>query len=292
MNPRVVAVVVVVILTAGCSSFVDGEQATPTLTPAEVPTAERPADDHVGVAPGLSTSDVTHPAFLAESHADAAGRTSYVLRQRYHEDRAFGNVTSELDRTQRIVVENATVYRRDVSYRIEEMVDGELRSLHGYSEYADGEYLYRSWVASDGGRVFRRSPNPDQRRTNYAAINTGDIRQYLTVESATVTRHDVPTSDAQHYQVTGTRSSLPTIASVGNYTARAVIREDGFIRSLNVTYEAVDNGRDIEARYSVVYRDVGNATVTPPGWLAEARERIGNGTADTDRSKESRRGRG
>jgi hypothetical protein len=49
-----------------------------------------------------------------------------------------------------------------------------------------------------------------------------------------------------------------------------VIREDGFVRSLNVTYEAMDNGREIDAQYTFTYTNVGTATVTPPEWADEA----------------------
>lgn len=274
MRPsRVLGLLVICVLLAGCNGLVGGDAETPTVTPAEVPTPEpTPTDPRVGVAPGVSASDVTHPSFLAESHADATRRTSYVLLERYHEDRAFGTVTSELDRTQQVVVENDTVYRRNVSNRVEEMVGGELRSLHGYAEFADGQYLYQSWLSSnDDERAFRRNANPTQLRTDYETLTQGELRQYLTLESATVSQYSVSTSDARHYRVTGTRSSLPAIASVENYTARAVIREDGFVRRLNVTYDAMDDGRDIKTRYTFTYTDVGTATVTPPEWADEAR---------------------
>lgn len=273
MRVRLAVLVAVVVLTAGCSSFVGDDRATPTLTPADVPTEPATPDDpRNGIAPGLTAANVTHPAYLAERHTAAVAETSYVLVQRYHEDRRFGTITSELDRTQRLVVENATTYRRDVSYRIEEMVDGELRSLHGYAEYADGHHLYRSWLASNGdGRTFRRNADPSRQRADYATLTQGQIRQYLTLENATVARVDVPTSDREHFRVTGTRTSLPTIDAIENYTARAVIREDGFVRSLDVTYDARDNGRDVAARYNVTYGDVGTATVTPPAWADAAR---------------------
>lgn len=273
MDFRVVAVVGLVVLTAGCSSLVGGEAETPTVTPAEVPTPEpTPTDQRVGIAPGLSTSNVTHPAFLARSHAEAADNESYSFVQRYHEDRQYQDVRTELDRSQHVVVENATVYRRNVSHRLERVIDGELRSLYGYAEYADGKSLYRSWLStSNTDRVYRRYPDPAQPRTSLASIPLDGIRRYLTLESATVSRVTIQGSDAQHFSVRGTRSSLPSFDSVENYSAHAVIREDGFVRSLDVSYDARNNGRRITARFTFRYTDVGTATVTPPPWADEAR---------------------
>lgn len=273
MRVRVAAAVALVVLSAGCSGFVGGGESTPTLTPAEVPTPEpTPTDPRVGIAPGVTSSNVTHPGFLAQRHADAVEHTSYVLVERYREDRQFGNVTSDLHRTQRIVVENATVYRREVSNRHRAIVDGEAQYLHGYAEYADGNALYKSWLSSDDNqRVYRRSPDPTQRLA-YGSIVMDEISEYLSLENATVTRYYVANSDYQHYQVTGSREALPTYSAVDNYTATAVIREDGFVRSLNVTFEAENNGREIDAHYTFAYSEVGAATVTPPDWVEEARE--------------------
>lgn len=269
MRLRVLGVLALVVATAGCSGLVGGGSSAPTLTPAPVPTVEStPADPRIGVAPGVSTRAVTHPSYLADRHVAVTNDSRYVVTVRRHETRRLDGVVANPSRVQRIAVENATVYRRDTS-ALERRVGGAYVYRYGYGEYANGRAKYVSWLGDDDtDRVFRRYPDPST-RPQYAEITASSVRRYLDLESATVSRYDVADGDARYYLVTGTRSTLGA-TDVENYSARAVIRADGFVRRLNVTYDAMDRGIAVSASYSFAYRKVGTATVAPPAWIDEA----------------------
>ena len=270
MRVSAVGALVLLLALSGCSAFAGGSSNTPTLTPADVPTeTPTPADPRVGVAPGVSASGVTHPGFLVQRHVEVASEERYVWEKRFRKNRTLNDETSTVRRGQRIVVENATVYRRDDPV-LETTVDGESRFLYGYSEWANGETLYRSWYGGENGeRIFSRRPDPEP-RPEYAAIPAASIQKYLTLDHATVSRYDVAGSNVQHYLVTGSRSRLPRYGNVSNYSTRAVIRNDGFVRSLNVSFDATLREVSVSVQYTFTYREVGTATVTPPEWAEEA----------------------
>lgn len=284
MRPRVGVVLALLVLTAGCNAFTgDGGQVEATVTPAPVPTVTAtPSDPRVGVAPGVSTRAVTHPEFLAQRHAEVVRDMRYELSVSYEEDRRLGEVDAAVDRYQRLVVENETVYRRNAS-SIERRVRGTHRFLRGYGEYADGRALYESWIDAGGdGRVFERTADPAA-RPDYADLTGRAVLEYLDLESATVSRYDVPGSDADHYLVTGNRSSLLTMTTVRNYSARAVVSEDGFVRSLRVAYDGMQEDTEVSVEYGFAYSDVGTATVRPPDWADDAYEEFGvDREAETD----------
>lgn len=277
MRLRLVGLLALVIATAGCSAFVGGGEPTPTLTPAEVPDPPTPTETGTTVAPGVSTSEATDPVVLAQHHVAAAQGTSYVYREEYRE--IVGNErTADVQSAHRIVVENDTVYRRVIpSY--DGWIDGDDHHLVGYGEYADGSTLYRSWHRGDAGRVYQFHRNPGE-RTSYARYAAGPIERYLDLTDPTITRMDVEGSTAAHFQVSGTNVSLPTARDVDDYRVRAVVREDGFVKRLDVEYDTSVDGRDLEIGYNFSYRSIGSASVTPPTWADEARtayeERVGD----------------
>lgn len=291
MESRVGIVLALLVLTAGCNAFGatdDGD--TATLTPAPVPTqSPTPANSGVDFAPGISASNVTNSGVLAGHHVAAINDSRYVWEQQYREDRRYRNVSSQVRSVQRVVVENDTVYRHTDSGH-EKWIDGQVQHLSGYGEYANGDAKFTSWIGSSGeDRVFRQFDDPGD-ASRFADLAAGPIERYLAVESATVSRIDVRGSDRQHYLVNGTNTTqralggfagtnrtLRAHAGVQNYTARAVVREDGFVRSLEVTYDVHTEDRDISVRYSFSYRKVGSATVTPPEWASAAREEFDDG---------------
>lgn len=288
MRLRVLGALVLVVATAGCGALVGGGSSADTLTPAPVPTlAPTPDDPRVGVAPGVSTRGVTNPDYLAARHVAIASEMRYVLNVSYHEDRRLADVPATVDRRQRIVVENATTYRRDAN-TLQRRVGGSYQFLYGYSEYANGRAKYVSWLGdNDTHRVFRRYDDPARSRPDYASTVASFVREFLDVETATVSRYDVAGSDRQYYLVVGHRTNLSTVSDLENFTARAVIREDGFVRRLNVTYDAMDRGSVVSTHYTVRYREIGTATVSQPAWtvdayaeFAAARESRDRGTPD------------
>lgn len=270
-------------VTAGCGSLTDSGTDTPTVTPAPVPTpSPTPDDPRGGLAPGLHASGVTDAGFLARNHEEAVQNTSYVWRSSSSASHWFGNSSVNSSELQVVTFGNATTYHREVD-EYETMIDGQLEQLEEYEEYAGGDVVYRKWTTYDG-RTFRRTESSNV-SVEYANLAAEYIRRYLDLETETVSRIDV--GDGRYYEVVGTRSSLPRFGPLDSYRARAVVRDDGFVRSLDVRFTWVRDDERVEARYNFTYRQVGNATVTEPDWVPEAREQF-----DGDRPQESEDGSG
>lgn len=261
-------------VTAGCNTVGDSGTETPTVTPAPVPThSPTPEDPRVGVAPGLSAGGITHPNYLATHHAEAATETSYVWMEFESTTRQYRNETVDTSESQVVTFEDETTYRRQIDAH-EITIDGRETYVQGYEEYANGDVEYTRWVSTDGeGYTYTRDSSPDAART-YASLAAESIRKYLNVENETVERIDV--GEGRHYVVVGTRSTLPEYGPVDEYRARAIVREDGFVRSLDVRYTRSRDGDPVRAHYSFTYRQVGNATVEPPDWESEAADRFGD----------------
>lgn len=263
--------------TAGCNSFAGPGTETQTVTPAPVPTPPpTPEDPRVGIAPGLSADAVFDVHFLADRHEKAVRRTSYVWRESDSPYERYEGLSTNASVSQIVTVERSDTYTRVVPLK-SFSENGHVRYYKEYEEFARGEVEYQKWRSKDGdGNAYRRRESVNANRT-YAAIAAEAIRRYLDVDEETVTRVDV--GERPHYRVVGTRDSFPVEGSVENYRARAVVREDGFVRRLNVTYTIVRFGEQIETGYSFQYTEVGNATVETPEWLPAARERTGEETA-------------
>lgn len=280
--------IVVLLVTAGCSGLSDdGGQHSATVTPAPVPdlpTATQTESDG-GVAPGLSSDGVSDPELLSRSHEAAVNRTAYVWEERYDEEFPGSVTASNVSRSQRVVVENDTVYRRDVSVserglrRLRMVTHGPAVSeqvglLGEYGTYADGDVEYRTWYdTTDGDRIYERDLQP-RGRSAYDAVATESIERYLVPEATSVR---IPRLRNQHYLVTGTQPPASLSSNATDYDLRAVVRADGFVRSIDVSYNATSNGHPVSVTYAFAYHSVGSATVEEPGWADTARSEF-NGT--------------
>jgi len=253
-------------VTAGCGSLTDSAAETTTVTPAPVPTPSPSPDEPSGsLAPGLDASGVTDAGSLARAHAEALEGTSY----RWHRSRAashrFGNATAESAETRVLTYENAAVYHLRVD-QYETVIEGRVQSLDDYEAYADGEARYQTWQTDDGRTVRRNASLGEPPADVDVAVVA--IRRYLDLDNETVSRIDV--GERRHYEVVGTRTALPRFGRLDSYRARAVVRADGFVRSLNVSLTTHRNDERIEVSENFTYSQVGNATVTEPAWVADA----------------------
>jgi len=256
---------VVLVVTAGCGSLTDSPTETTTVTPAPVP-APSPSPEEPGgsLAPGLDASGVTDPGSLAQSHGEITDRTSYRVDRTSSVVHWFGNTTAESAVVRRLTYENASRYHLAAD-PYETVIDGRIQSLDDYEAYVDGDVAYRTW-RTDDGRTVRENASAGERPAE-ADLVTVAIRRYLRLENETVSRIDV--GDAPHYEVVGTRPTLPRYGALDSYRARAVVRSDGFVRSLNVTFTVRRNDERIDVRDNFTYRQVGAATVTEPEWVAD-----------------------
>lgn len=273
MNWRVVFVGLLAV-TAGCGGILGDSEQRSTVTPVPVPTqSPTPEDPRVGVAPGLSADGIIDTMFLARNHREAARATSYVWTENETRFHRYDNVSVNTSEYQRVTFESASRYHRYVRLHQTE-IDGQLRYVQDYEEYGDGQYEYNTWFGHDPEHTYRRDGEANASR-EYANLATGPILRYLNVENETVTPIDV--GERQYYEVEGTQSVVAGYGNVTNYTARAVIREDGFVRSLEATFEAERAGEVIVVRYNYTYTEIGTATVTEPDWVDEARDVTGDG---------------
>jgi len=154
-------------------------------------------------------------------------------------------------------------------------VGQDLQFRENYEQYADGRVRYETWQSIvENDVVYRRLETPAV-DGSFVGFATGPIRQYLALESARVTRLD--RGELRHYEVVGTRSRLPQEGAVTDYRANAVVRGDGLVRRLNVTYTVEDErtGCRRAVQYSFSYRRVGDATVgvERPDWVDTAERR-------------------
>lgn len=289
MRVRLLAVLAVVAL-AGCGGFIQGSDSeTPTLTPAPVPSptatpVESPAvgDGRVGVATGMAAGGLTDSTALARQHVAAINGTSYVWTERYVETLRTDNVSAQRQTTQRVTLENATTHRHVTSSTetgdrslgtapYDHLEEGRVEYRDGYETYANGDVEYVSWFDFRGeDRIFERRDAVTD-RTAFDTLARGPIERYIDPEASTVMILD---GRGNWYEVTSSAPSVSLQPTVENYSARAVIRSDGFVRSLTVSYERQISGRTVDVRYSFRYADVGTATVEPPDWLAEAKSKF------------------
>lgn len=275
MHWRVLAVALVA-ATAGCGSIVGTGSPTETVTPAPVPTLEpTPTDPRVGVAPGVDARGISDPEDLIEHHVSAATGANYVWQSESREIYRLSNSTVWRNISQRVVVEDATTYRRSAS-SIEQSSAGQRVFLQGYEEYADGERRYLRWSEYGDPDVSYRSEPATNASRELANVSVGPLRQYLDLETQSVARLST-VDDRQRYRITGSRDSVPQFGTVENYTARAVVREDGFVRSVDVSFRTTRADRDVRIAYTSQYTRVGNATVTEPDWFVDERGRFDDG---------------
>lgn len=277
MHWRVLAVVLVAV-TAGCGSVVGlgGGPATETVTPAPVPTLEpTPEDPRMGLAPGVDAEGIFDVDYLVQNHVSVATDTSYVWEEENHQFYRARNSTVWSNNSQRIVFENGSNYHRTAS-STELLIEGQRQFLQSYEEYGDGDRRYTRWFQIDEpDPIYRHGPAGDA-SLQYASLPVGPIRRFMDLEEERVARIS-SVGERDHYRITGTRSSILQYGEVRNFTARMVVREDGLVRSLNVSFETTQAEQEVTISYASRYSAVGNATVTEPGWVPEVRERFGEG---------------
>jgi len=277
MERRVLAVVLIATL-AGCGAIAGPQDVTETVTPAPVPTpptenSATPDDAPTTVAPGIAPDGIVDLEALLDHHRSVITNTSFVMEDERRETDVRTNELRNVPQSRR------TVYGDDGSYwRYESAIDPDdpsrLRYVRDFEQYGTGERAYSKWdVVGRSNTTFERLDDHPLSRNLGTPIVT--FQRYLGLENETVTRYDV--GERSHYVVRGTRSSVGRYGAVENFSTRVVVREDGLIRRLDVSFVADDDGEPVAVEYTARYSRLGNATVTPPEWLPTARERTGGG---------------
>lgn len=258
MHWRLGLVVALAVL-AGCSALgTTGD--TPTVTPAPIPEQTETTPENP-LPPGVTGSDITDLDELTAAHARTSRNRSYTWQDRYvvvMEDNRSLNVT-------RIVrVENETTYTYWTNRR-EAPRDSPFDFLGSYTEYNSREGRYTRF--DDRGRL--RYERALQRPASARIVpqTATAVREYLWVENATVA---VILVDGQrYYEIEGEDYVPPSRWGVENYTVSAVVSPEGFVRSIDASYDRTRGGEQERIRYSFQYTKVGNTTVEEPDWVRQ-----------------------
>ncbi|ELZ90048.1 hypothetical protein [Haloferax sulfurifontis] len=245
-----------------------GGQQSPALTPTATTTTEpTPTPEPLSVAPGVTTAGVENATRLAAAHRRAASNRSYRWTLGYRESIAGDETGREVEV---VLVEAPNVYVSEVERT------GRLRAFPrptaSEDAYADGTTRYARRPAEPDG-VAARVLDSDVRDGpgRQASRAARYVDWYLSTDETTVTRIERATTAAAEagpgrarYRIEGRGTDFPRSRG---YRVEAVVEEDGFVRSMRVTYETRD-GLGVEVWFA--YDAVGETTVTRPAWLDRA----------------------
>lgn len=275
MDRTVVALLACVAL-AGCSGVTGVGDTDETLTPAPVATPEPTPEPMETLPPGVARNGVDNVDALVDAHRAALANQSYAWRDRYVRNGSNPDGGDDLDVYHRIRVENETTYSYATNHRTV-WRDGRQRHLGDYTEYADPSGHYARYENVDGETQYRQSPpaTDGAARSGRAAAAIG---RFLDVRdgSVAITRVD----GQRYYRFRGETPTFVSPQPIHNYTATALIRPDGLVRSLSVSYAVGRPGRLQQISYRFDYDRIGTTTVERPDWIATRWGGGANETAD------------
>lgn len=280
MRWRAVCVFLLVV-TAGCNAFGGNGDQRPaaSVTPAPVPTDTRTAEPAMpAVPPGITRTGIGNMGPLVDSHVQAARNTRWVWTSTMRITETDGTDTAESVSTRTVWFVDERRYRQEAN-RTGNRSALLPNSFGDYREYADGTVTYKRWFSFEADRTVYQRVETVRADDTFPGFAANPIRTFLALESATVSRLDA--GESQYYEVVGSRPRLPGYGPVESYRARAVVRADGFVRRLNVTYTVDQPDGQFESHYQFNYRQVGNATVERPDWVDTAENRTAQHRDDT-----------
>lgn len=222
-----------------------------------------------GAVPGLNGSGVANVTALATAHARATADRSYTVWYDYEgphwnypdSDRVQRDVDMRVEGDRYVVVESVVRNGSETPVR---------------REYYDGTRWYvvqtrndttRQWVVNGGKPTAVEDPFRLRRTL---------VVRFLSTPRTDVTG-EVTRSGERHYRVVGSgRPVALAFERVENYTFVALVDERGLVRSVEVEYVRVEDGRRDPVRIEVTYDRVDTTTVGPPSWYER---RFENATA-------------
>ncbi|KAA9398896.1 hypothetical protein Har1130_11860 [Haloarcula sp. CBA1130] len=233
-----VAVLLVLLLVAGCGAFSGAEQQT--VTPVPVP--EQSQDDSVEA---VITADGVDARRLAAAHRRATRNRSYVLGMRLSLEWGTQIVS--------LVVEDSYHYEYrteivDKNYTKRVYTDGARRYI--YDERAQG-----AWTATRRPTPVSDLLDPDPARL---------VEAYLATNSSV----DRPRDGCDTCPVILTATEPPAaFEPADNYSVRAAVRPDGLVQSLTVSYW--DRSRNALVDYEIRYSAIDDTDVSRPAWVRQ-----------------------
>lgn len=277
---RTAGLLCLLLVLAGCSAIGGPAEETATMTPAPVPTPETATPAESPLPPGVTGNGVADIDQLKEAHQRALANQSYTWRTRNRIEGSGTNGTERPDIRQRALVADETTYEYWTNQRIV-LRNGRPRYLGNYSEFGSTTARFARFEGSSAEIQYRRlEPAPARLRIGQQA--TAAIDRFLPARNTTisVTRFE----GARYYELRG-RGAETIVATqpISNYTVRALIRPDGFVRSLTVSYRIGSRGRARSVTYTFDYSALGTTTVGRPAWATEQNRTIlSNDTQHSD----------
>ena len=239
-----IAVLLVLLLFAGCGAFGGAERQT--VTPVPVP--EQSQDDRVEPA---VTEDAVDARRLAAAHRRATRNRSYVLGMRLSLEWGTQIVS--------LVVEDRYRYQfrtEIINKNYTKRVYNNRNRRYVYDKRAQG-----AWTAT-------RRPTP------VTGVLDPDPARLIEAYLATNVSVERPRDDCDTCRVTLMATDPPpAFEPADNYSAQATVRPDGLVQSLTVSYW--DRSRKAPVSYKIRYSAIGETTVSRPTWV---RKRWGNAT--------------
>jgi hypothetical protein len=257
---------VILAITAGCSTVGITGQPSPTVTPAPVPTAEPTTTASQVLPPGVNGDGVVDAGRLVRAHQRSITNRSYTWSARRLATGPGANTTTVGDLRKRAHVESERVYGYWTNHRIV-WRDGRPRNLGNYSTYSDPTGRYVRYESAEATTEYDRlSTSPARVRVGREAMAA--IDQFLPAQNATLS---ITRIDGQRYYELNGEGTDTVVAHSGvrNYSVRALIAPEGFVRSITVTYQTGSSDRARTVRYGYRYESVGETTVERPDWVSE-----------------------
>lgn len=262
---------------AGCSAVTGGGTPgteTGTLTPAPVPDSDAASEQ---LAPGLSNEGVTDPLALANAHGSQL-RRPYRFHSNWTVRYRNGSVHARaVQRT--LVTADGFRARVAVAGRPGFVTSGPPTTATFWSNgtvlaeriQRDNRTRYRYLDAEtyNGGAGFYTSlRRPKPWRDHYTLFTGLETRVVDEFETDGSTRYTVV---GERLRDPATFSAATDVRRPGNVSLRAVVTEQGVVRSLQLSYEGtLPTGRRVAVTRSIVYDRADAGGLDRPPWFEAA----------------------
>jgi hypothetical protein len=261
-----VALVVLVVF-AGCSSILDGDDpGTATLTPAAVPTDAPTATPLPRLAPGLTRDGITNASALAATHDALLENTSFTVR------RTVTHRTRDGTPVRRVT--SVTRVGEDGRFRVTKRWHG-AASLQRTMYYNDGERLLVATTDANNATTYRRASSASAVGGSVVAGTGGEQFERVATIAETRVVGRVERDGTTVYRLAPadgrqTRSSAVDLGRSIRLRARVTAR--GLVRSY--TFRQTLSGEESDGTAAIVastrYTAIGSTAVERPAWYGTA----------------------
>ncbi|WP_254274065.1 hypothetical protein [Haloarcula marina] len=264
MRWQLVAVVGLLLTTAGCTGFADfGNEATP-VTPAPVPT-ERAEARTPALPAGVTDAGLQQTDRLVAAHRQALANRSYTFNELYSQRQAAGTDGERLHRSETTRVTGVSTYRHEL-VRQTMLVNGSVRR-YAQSTYGDGTHWYER--QSEDGDVRYTAGTIRFTSDQFAYESAFYVEQYA---DANWTANGWVRRDGErYYRIRGVGGRPPSGVPAKEYRFDMLVGTDGVVHRFEVAYTV---GSRV-VRYEFWYTGLDETRVDPPDWLPAAEDATG-----------------